>query len=299
MYLDDSEDLVHELLNEIIYSNTSLSLPILGNRDSIKSFNRESLMRFFYKHYDPQKIIISIAGNININDTYVKVNDNFGSFNNKTKSEDLEFNINKVVFKNEIKGIKKDIEQFNLCIGLPGIPSNPDDLYPYLILNNILANNESSRLYQSIREAGYAYSLYANITTYKAIGNISIYMGFNNSQIENIMSLINKEFHIITEKHIKDEELQRGKEQLKINYILENESSLSKMFENAKSISLFKNIETQDEILKKIDEINSDDMINIINKVFKRSSIKIAYITNLNDKAFIEKQIKDKIFRGE
>lgn len=299
MYLDDPEDLAHELLNEITYSNTSLSLPILGNVDSIKGFNKENLKNYFKKHYNPKKIIISIAGNLNISETLQKLNYSFGNFNVKKEIEDTRLIQNQIILKNEIKGIKKDVEQFNLCIGIPGISSDSDELYSYLILNNILANNESSRLYQSIREAGLAYSLYSSITTYKYAGDISIYMGLNNNQIENTLSLIDKEFDILSNNYINDEELQSGKEQLKINYILDNESSLSKMFENAKSISLFERIETSDEILKKIDKINKKDILNIIDKTFKRECIKVAYISNYNNRKEIEQQIKDKIFRGE
>ncbi|OLS01770.1 M16 family metallopeptidase [Tissierella creatinophila] len=299
MYLDDPEDLVHELLNEMIYFNTSLSLSILGNIDSIKRFNKKDLNNYFNKYYNPKKIIISIAGNLNINETYKKLNQYFGKFNIQNKSEDIKFDTDDIIHGNKIKGIKKDIEQFNLCIGLLGISSSSDDLYSYLILNNILANNESSRLYQSIREAGLAYSLYSSITTYKDIGDMSIYIGLNNNKIENTLSLIDKELNILKNNYIKHEELETCKEQLKINYILENESSLSKMFENAKSISLFKKIETEDQVLKKIDKINKKDMISIINKVFKRETFKIAYISNLEDKAGIEEHIKNKIFRGE
>lgn len=299
MYLDDTEDLVHELLNEIIYSNTSLSLPILGNINSINNFNKENLKKYFKKYYDPKKIIISITGNLNINETLKKLNDSFGNFNVKKELENIKLIPNQIIFKNEIKGIKKDIEQFNLCIGLPGISSYSEELYSYLILNNILANNESSRLYQNIREEGLAYSLYSSITTYKEVGDISIYMGLNNNKIEETLSLINKEFNILSNNYISYEELQRGKEQLKINYILDNESSLSKMFENAKSISLFGRIETSDEILKKIDKINKKDIMNIIDKTFKREFIKVSYVSNLDNKKEIEQEIKDKIFRGE
>ena len=299
MYLDDAEDLVHELLNEITYSNTSLELPILGSIKSLQGFNTQNLKDYFNKYYNSKNTIISIAGNININETYKKLNYYFGEISIGIKLENRQNYQHKSQSFNKINGINKDIEQFNLCIGLPGTPSDSDDLYSYLILNNILANNESSRLYQGIREAGLAYSIYSSITSYNDIGDMSIYMGLNNKNIETTLSLIDKEFDILRKDHISHEEVEIGKEQLKINYILDNESSVSKMFENAKSISLCKRIETQADVLSKIDKIDRKDMQSIIDRTFMREYINISYISNLKRTNNIDKKINNKIFRGE
>lgn len=126
MYLDDYEDLTHELLNKIMYSGSSLSLPILGNIETIRTFNSEKLKQFFDENYISKNIIISVAGDIDITETYKKINENFGRisdknyFKYKTKFEIKHFD------KNSIEGLNRNIEQFNLCIGLPGVPSNSD-----------------------------------------------------------------------------------------------------------------------------------------------------------------------------
>lgn len=299
MYLDDPEDLVHELLNELIYENTSLSRPILGSIQSIKKFNSEILSDYFNDNYTQDKIIISLAGDIDMDKAYIKLNQTFGRLKRNSNSRyttNLE-NIN-IFNNNKINSINKDVEQFNLCIGLPGPSSYSNDIYSYLILNNILANNESSRLQQSIREEGLAYSIYSNINSYKSIGDISIYMGINNNQIKNVLSIIDSELDKLSSHYISHDELEIGKEQLKINYILESESSISKMFENAKSIALFGKIETQDEILKKIDIINKNDIVELINNLFKRDKMNVSYVCKNYKRKDLEKQIKKKMFRG-
>lgn len=302
MYVDDSEDLVHELLNEVIYENTSLSLPILGDIKSINKFNNKILRNYFSSNYTEDKIIISLAGNINFIETYKKLNESFGQINreNNSKNDSTEDIIDAGSLpNNRINCIDKEIEQFNLCLGLPGPYISSTDIYSYLILSNIFVNNESSRLYQAIREKGLAYSIYSGISSYKDVGDISIYMGLNNGEVKNTLSIVDEELNKLNNKYVKDFELDAGKEELKINYILENENSLSKMFQNAKSISLFEKIETQDEILDTINNINKNDIIEIINKSFKRDKINISFISDFNKKEITEKQIKKKIFRSE
>nr|WP_300004549.1 pitrilysin family protein [Tissierella sp.] len=299
MYLDDPEDLVHELLNETIYANTSLEMPILGNLHSIKSFNNIMLKQYFQDHYNVENIIISIAGNIDIEETYKNLDYYFADTPRASKKKENIFHKEKNKLFNKIKGLNRDIEQFNLCIGLPGVSSYSQELYEYLILSNILANNESSRLYQSIREAGFAYSIYSSITSYRDKGDMAIYMGLNNTNIDHTLSLIDKEFYKLLNEDISKEEIELGKEQIKINYILESENSLSKMFENAKSFSLFGKIETQKEILEKIEKVNKTSMKTIVLKTFNREYINVSYVTSLKDKININQQINNKIFRGD
>lgn len=303
MYLDDTEDLVHELLDETLYYNTPLSLPVLGNINSIRKLDAEILKDFFFKYYNPTNIIISVAGNLNPDDTFEKINNYFGRLASKydydnINNDNLKNKLYSISQTNKIRGIVKQVEQLNLCMGFPGTSSKSNDLYIYSILNNIFVNNEGSRLYQTLRESGYVYSLYSNITTYKDTGDISIYMGLSNSQIENVLTLIDRELSILCNNYINHEELQIAKEQLKINYILDNENPLSRMFGNARSVSLSGNIETEDEVLEKIDIIDRSDIINIINKSFKRSNINIAYISNIKNDSIIEQLVKNKIFRG-
>ena len=64
MYLDSPEDLVGELLNELMFENTSLAYPILGTEKSILNLNKENITDYLYQHYDPKEIVISLSGNI-------------------------------------------------------------------------------------------------------------------------------------------------------------------------------------------------------------------------------------------
>lgn len=301
MYLDDSEDLVHELLNSIIYSGSSLSLPILGNAKTINSFNKEKLVDYYKEKYIGKKIIISIAGNIEFDEINKKIKN---AFEKLPKTNGLSYleNVNCIDSKNfsfnNINSIKREIEQFNLCIGFPGPSISSEDIYPYMVLTNLFVNNDSSKLSQSIREEGLAYSLYSSISSYKNTGDISIYLGLNNKEIKKVLSIIDKEIIDLNKNIISNEELLKGKEQLKINYILENEDSLSKMFENAKSVSLFDKIESQDEIIRKIDNISRIDISEIINESFQREKLNLSYISNLDKKLVLESYIKKNIFRS-
>lgn len=295
MYLDDYEDRSHELLNELIYSNSSLSLPILGSKDSISSFDGSIIKGFFESKYTSERIIISISGNFNLEETYKVINKSFNKIPYKKPTHEGINIINEKSKYKRIKGISKEIEQFNLCIGLPGVSSKSESIYSYMLLNNIIGNSESSRLYQSIREKGLSYSLYSNLTSYRDKGDISIYIGSNNGQIKEVINLLKKEFDNLRSYSITREELERVKEQLKINYILDSESSASRMFENARNISLFGENISDKQVLKKIDHVSKDDISSLIDKILKNEYRNVSYIGDIENRTTLEEYIKNKL----
>ena len=62
MVEDTPEDLVHELLSDVQYSG-SLRCPILGTGALIRGYSRDDLANYWARHYVPQNMVLSIAGN--------------------------------------------------------------------------------------------------------------------------------------------------------------------------------------------------------------------------------------------
>ena len=59
---DSPEDVAHETLCSLLYENTPLANPILGTKESVRAFTRETLMDYMGRHYMPNNIVISCAG---------------------------------------------------------------------------------------------------------------------------------------------------------------------------------------------------------------------------------------------
>ena len=296
MYLDEPEDLVYELLNELMFKNTSLEYPILGNEHSVSTLNRENMLNYFYEKYNAEDIVISLAGKFDTKETMKLLNENFNNFK-KEKSKLTEELPNEYIFKNNIKGKDKKIEQLNFCIGLEGTNSKSDDIHPTLVMNNIFGGSMSSRLFQSIREdKGLAYSVYSILSPMENTGIFSIYAGLKSSQLIQVVKLIKSEIEYIEKQLITKEELHMSKEQFKGNYILGTEGTFSRMFENGKSLSLLGKIESPDEVIKKIDRVNMEDIERVVKDIFNKEKVNIAYVGQIKDSYNIENQLKEILF---
>jgi len=294
MYKDTPDDLVFEILNAMMYESTSLGLPILGEKNTIKSLSKDIILGYFNDNYTADNIIISIAGSFDVKETMKMLNNHFCNISPKSNIiEEAKINYN---FTNKIKGISKNIEQLNISLGLEGVSYKSDNLYAALVINNLFGGSMSSRLFQNIREIkGFVYAIDSHLTSYNQVGSFEIYAGLNSKLAVDVFELINDEIDNIKKNSITNHELSRSKEQLKGNFILGIENSSSRMFENAKSMAIYNTIETPKDILKKIDDVSMDDILISKDILFNKESLNIAYVGPISDPVNYENQMK-KIF---
>lgn len=291
MYEDSPEDLVHDISTQTLFKDSSLGLPILGTKDTLDNIDRNTILDYMNDYYVANNAVLSIAGNFDENKLLETIRSKFDNWkaNNELSTFDDLANYN---FESVSK--TKEIEQAHLCIGFEGVQQNSDQLYPLLVLNNILGGSMSSRLFQSIREErGLAYSIYSYPSVYKNGGSLVIYAGMNPNQMNDVASIIYNELNDIILNSLSEDEIYKSKEQLKGNYILGLESTSSRMTSIGKSELLLNRIYSPKEIIEKIDSVTSKDIKEIIEKIFQFDKISITTVGK-NDNL---DQIK-KIFSG-
>lgn len=283
MYADFPEDLLYDLVDKMIYKEYALAYPILGTQDTVNSFNKKIITDYFYEKYTPDNIVISITGNFDKAQIYKLLNEAFGFFNKNSIPEKNSYDY-VLNMKNDIRVVDKEIEQFNICIAFPGPSEYSDDIFPAMVVNNLLGGTISSRLFQRIREEeGLSYNIESSISSFNESGYISIYAGLNSEQVLITSKIIKEEVDRLNRYYITEEELKKAKEQLKGSYILSLESSFNKMYEIGKNVLHEKDIESPESVIKKVNSISLTDIINIIDKYFDYSKVNIACVGKIKD----------------
>ena len=290
MYEDSPEDLVHDLFSQTLFKDSTLGYPILGTKESLENLNQAKMLDYIKKHYRPENSVISVAGNFDEAQLLKEIERRFDSWQlnegNDIKEDELKYHFD-VLHKS------KDIEQTHLCMGFKGIEMGNREVYPLMVVNNILGGSMSSRLFQSIREErGLVYSVYSYPTTYKNGGIFAIYAGMNPQQLEEVCQLIKKELETLIKVGLTDDELHKAKEQLKGNYILGLESTSSRMTSIGKSELLQQRIYSPKEILQLIDDIKMQDVDALINKVIKLDQVAATIVSKTNQKKTFDKVFK-------
>ncbi|WP_300280106.1 M16 family metallopeptidase [Peptacetobacter sp.] len=267
MYEDSPEDLAYDILLEKVYNNKGIGKNILGNRESINSMNRNSILEYFKKFYVPKNAVISICGNFNFEDTVEKLEKSFYKWNGE--KPDFE-NVQNEIFTPTIIKKEKEYEQTNLaiCFECSNIGSDSKDVYTLDIINNILGGSSTSRLFQKIREdEGLVYSIYSEQEFYQNKAELGIYASMSSENLEEVYKLIKKEINLFREKGITEEELKNSKEQLKGEFMLGMESNESRMETIGKSMLITGKVETMEDVVNGLNSITMEDINRVIDEV--------------------------------
>lgn len=266
MYEDTPEEVCYDELQYNVWKDNSLGLPILGTKDVITKFDSKIIKNYFKSHYRPDNTVLAVAGNFDTTEMENKFNEYFGAWK---CNEDKLFENETVEYKTCTLKKEKDIEQVHLSICFPSLKLGTKDNYTLTALNTIFGGGMSSRLFQRIREEnGLAYSVYSFCTSYVDAGLFNIYAGLNPIQLSSVKKLIFDEIKIIKESKVSDSQVDKIKQQIKSNYILNLENTSSKMSSIGRSMLLLNKIKTPQEVIEKINMITSDGIQKLVNTIF-------------------------------
>lgn len=278
MYEDAPEELVNDLIAQLAWKS-SLGYPILGPRKNIEEITREKILDYKNNNYTFNRMVISVAGNFDENKLIKYLNKYF----EREQNEKSQVNYTKNTFHSGNIVRNKEIEQAHICIAYPGFKSKDDLVYPMLATNLILGGGMSSRLFQEVREKrGLAYSVYSYTSSYMEEGMFNIYAGCNPKNQDKVVEIIDSQIEKVIERGFTKKEINNAKEQLKGNFLLGLENTASLMSYGGKSECLWGKIETTDEVLQQINEIDEDKIQKVINNVFMKEKKAQVIVCNKN-----------------
>ena len=281
MYQDSPEDYVHEKLENEIWKNNPLGMPIIGTKESLAGINRKMLLDYTGTHMSPCNMVISVAGNFDESEMLAVMERLFGSIKKANGIKHVGFTAPK--FSSGMHKYSKEIEQTYLTIAFESFGYENKARYPMLAATSILGGGISSRLFQNLREEkGLVYSVGSVNQAYSETGIMNIYAGTGNDELEEAIECIKKEVKDIGENGVTSEELVRVKEQLKGNFILGMESTTSRMTVMGKNMLLKGYVEEQNEVIRKIDAITLGDIKDTVKGILDWDKSAISILSSQN-----------------
>ncbi|PKM41403.1 MAG: peptidase M16 [Firmicutes bacterium HGW-Firmicutes-9] len=273
---DSPEDLSGEESNMLFFGDEALASPILGSKESVRAFTRESLLAYKNEFYVPNNIVVSVAGNFEEQALIDSVTKWFDIPASPRATEPI---LQRFPGGKREKLVEKDVEQVHICMTLPGFARDSEGQYPLAVLSNIFGGSMSSRLFQSIREKlGLAYSVYSYPTSYTGTGTLTLYAGTGEKQAKEVLNRMMDEMERIRKEGITKEEFNRSRDQLKGSYLLGMESSSARMNALGKTLLLQKREYSEQETLRRIECVTMDDIERILPVCFDRNNASIALV---------------------
>jgi len=269
--LDDSpEELIYDKFEEIIFSGNTLSLPVIGRERNIKNFTSDTLFKYYNTNYKNKNLLIVASGSVK-HDELIKLTEKYIS-QNKTR-----FNRSRDQFKKKKAAdlvFEKEIQQVHTIIGsaAPGYKDKKRILVRFL--SALLGEGSSSRLFLAVREKlGITYQINSFLNSYYDASAFGVYFSTNLNQYDKVIDIVFREFKKLKEKRVTDRELKKVKEYLRGGLLINLENTTNRMMRMANSILYYNKIVTIDEYLKRIDNINVDDLLKIANETLDESQL--------------------------
>ena len=277
---DNPDYLVNEIFTQNFWKGHPLGKPILGTKDTVKSFERDMLFDYYGSRFLGGNMVFSAAGNIEHDRFVEQVSRKFESL--PAGESTFEAAAPKTTARINLRN-KKSLEQVQLCLGVPAPRVADEDRYTTLILNTVLGGGMSSRLFQTIREErGLAYAIYSDLNPYSDTGSLCVFAGTSSSKAVQVVDLVLAEFSRMKNELMPEEELRRAKDQLKGNVLLGLESSMSRMSNLARQQMYFNYFFDQEEILRRIEGVTAEQVKAKANELFKPELVAVTLLGRLD-----------------
>jgi predicted Zn-dependent peptidase len=280
MEVDNPEYLIHEIFSSNFWKGHALGRPILGTKQTIRSFDQDAVAHYYSQYYTPSNILITAAGNLTHKRLLNLAEERFSDLKRRKLVPAVKSAPQAhapLIFKE-----KSSLEQVHVYLGVPSIPMPHESRFACYILNAILGGGMSSRLFQNIREKqGLAYTVYSELAMYRDAGCMLIYAGTSLKSAGKVIQSIVHELREVTEHLATPEEMRRAKDHLKGSFVLGLESTSSRMMSLARQELYFKRFFSLDEMLNRIEEVKPEEVQKLAEQFFDPKNMAVAMLGRL------------------
>lgn len=273
-YEDSPSELIFDEFENLVFRNSELGHNILGDEETLNTFNSEMVKKFTAKLYNLSQIVFFSTGNIDFKkivrfaEKYLSV---IESSERTSVRRKIEENVPQTITQ------EKDTSQTHVILGNKCLDLYDERRRTLLLLNNILGGpGMNSRLNISLREKkGYVYSVESNITSYSDTGILSIYFGSDPQNSDKCVKLILKELKHLRENKLSSIQLHRAKKQLIGQIGINSDNLENTAISLGKSIFLYEKFHSLDEVFSQIEKITSENILDVANEIFDLDKMSI------------------------
>ncbi len=278
MYEDTPQELVHDLFSQAVFGRHALGRPVIGTADVISSVTRRVLSTYHRQMYAGGNVVIAAAGNVEHN----KLMRMLQRAQSQQRPPAGGPRVRRPLVKSPPPGlrfVRKDTEQYHVCVGAPGIARSDRRRFAASILDAILGGSASSRLFQEIREKrGLAYSVYSFASQYTDTGLVGVYVGTRGENLGPAVEIAAEQLAEIAAGKLRPEEIALAKENLKGRIMLSMESTSNRMSRLGKSLITDSELLSFERIIAEIEAVEADEVSELAGLLFAPERLSISGI---------------------
>lgn len=274
-YLDTPSDLIFDDFENMLFSGHAMGHSILGETETLLSFDREDILRFMKRQYALQEMVFFSFGKTPFEKVLRMAEKHFcatgGAMQQKKR-------IQPVVAAPHTEKVARNTTQTHVMLGGDTFSMYHPHRYALFLMNNILGGGANSRLNTSLREKhGLAYQVESNFNLYTDNGLFSVYFACDPKYRDKCIRLVRKEILKMKETMLTPMQLALAKKQWKGQRGIEAESNEYSALSMAKQYLHFHYYTPLEEIFSRIEAVTPLQVQEVAQEIFATPSFELIY----------------------
>jgi len=287
---DSPSQQVNMLIDELLWPEHPLGRDIAGSKESVAAITRDMMLDYLAHQYLPSNTVVGIAGALQHQEMATAVGQALGDWADQQPHPGYSAYTEQKFPQLHIE--RKDTEQAHLCLALTGLPLLHPKRFTLDLLNVILGEGMSSRLFAEIRDRlGLAYSIHSYVEHFLDTGSVTIYAGVEPKNLPVAIKAILEQLSQLKET-VPEAELTKAKELSKGRLLLRMEDSRSVAGWMGGQEILTNRILSVEQIVSIIDAITAEELRQLARELLIASQLRLAVVGPVADDEPLEELLK-------
>ncbi len=267
---------VDVLIDDMLWPNQPMGRDVGGTKESVQEISRDMLVDCFSRQYVPSNMVISVAGDVRHGEVLETLHPLVDQWEDGTPLPWHPATDGQKAPQVKVEWRKS--EQAHFCLGLPGIATRHPDRYPLDLMNTVLGEGMSSRLFTEVREKrGLAYDVHSSVSHFRDTGSIMVYSGVDPHKATKAVATILTELERIKD-NVPQKELDRGRELAKGRLLLRMEDTRAVAAWFGAQELLHGHVLTVDDVVERVNTVTTEDVRRVANKYLVPEKLSLAVV---------------------
>ncbi|MBU18092.1 MAG: peptidase M16 [Chloroflexi bacterium] len=276
MTYDQPSYRVDLLIDEAMWPDQAMGRDVGGTLETVADIQQKDIREYMHQQYNPANTVVAVAGNV----THEEV---VGMLAETTRDwkplESLDWELATDNVEGPlVKVERRHSDQTHLCLGVPGLSLTHPDRYAFNLMNTILGDGMSSRLFLNLREEqGLAYDVHSSSSNYRDTGALVVYCGVEPSKTNDAVKTIVKEFQGMHQAP-SEQELNKAREYSKGRLLLRMEDTRAVASWLGAQELLQDCVRTPEEVVESLDAVTPADIARVAKNFLNDDKMRLAVV---------------------
>ncbi len=275
-YLDDPAEYAQMLIQQALFGDGPLGREICGDEAGIRALPTATIRDFWRSMYRPANTVVAVAGDIAHAEAVDLAAAAFGTGNGELPSFEP---APALPAGPRVMTGRRDTTQAQLAIAVPALRRDHPDAWSLAVLNAVLGDGMSSRLFLDVREEkGLAYDVSSGVVEYADSGALEISAGVDPAQLPAAIEAILGELVKLVDEPVPPDELAKAKAYLSGGLELRMDDTRHLASWIGGQEALHDRVYTLDEALGAVEVVSAADVHRVAGELFTDSALRMAVV---------------------